>query len=199
MTFPCLNISLGELQKASGREISGQWGTSVEVKHACSSSVYSGCSSERLSYRLWFSMACGNLFPHDLTCLKVLIGKFRSFTVLWASLTNHFCISIWAFSVRSYTCLKKQHGRYLATFINWHKYLLGHAYLQPKILVHFSWMLLLSIRWHLFIQMKGRISGKSNLASSGIYHLKWPTLQSGVHTLVPCHSAEYRLAVRFLS
>lgn len=107
MTFPCLNISLGELQKASGREISGQWGTSVEVKRACSSSVYSGCSSERLSYRLWFSMACGNLFPHDLTCLKVLIGKFRSFTVLWASLTNHFCISIWAFSVRSYTCLKK--------------------------------------------------------------------------------------------
>lgn len=70
-------------------------------------------------------------------------------------------------------------------------YLNGCFCLKSKILVHFSWMLLLSIRWHLLIQMKARISGKSNLTSSNIYHFKWPTL--------PQHSDTewgYQLAVR---
>lgn len=78
---------------------------------------------------------------------------------------------------------KKQNGRLLTQIIS-----IGHFCLKPKILIHFSWMVLLSIRWHLLIQMKARISGKSILTSSNIYHFKWPRVKSSMHTLTLWHS-----------
>lgn len=105
--------------------------------------------------------------------------------IIFTSAHRHYLLSLRLLKKKE---REREFWQSLSTVTN---YLYGCFCLKSKILVHFSWMLLLSIRWHSLIQMKARISGKSNLTSSNIYHFKWPTL--------PWHSDTewgYQLAVR---
>lgn len=135
--------------------------------------------STHLSFKLIFS------WINFLKIIKIKI-KFSCRTLILLPLTmfslayRHYYLSLRLLKKKKW---KSSSNLYSLTQI----ISIGDFCLKPKILIHFSWMLLLSIRWHLLTQMKARISGKANLTSSNIYHFKWPTLKSSLHTLARWH------------
>lgn len=187
-------IYFGELEKINGRRKWGQRETSVGRKDRQFSSDYF-CIPLWIR-KWWLIMILDSLWKSTHLSFK-LVFSWINFLKIIKMKIKFPCSALTLFPLIIFTLAYRHSLPGLRLLKNMEEfwqplstdtnYLNGHFCLKPKILVHFSWMLLLSIRWHLLVQMNARISGKSNLTSSNIYHFKWPTLKSSMCTLALGH------------